>query len=50
METRPEQYRQKAEEAEQQAQKTTDPKARQMFKEIADGWRQMAAIAERNKW
>lgn len=43
-----EEYRQKAEEAEKTADKTTDQKIKSAYIEIAKQWRLIAARAERN--
>jgi len=42
--------RRKAEEADELAQKATDPAVRLAYEEIARRWREMAERAERNKW
>src|SRR5262245_47203274 len=42
--------RRKAEEADELAQKATDPAIRLVYEEIARRWREMAERAERNKW
>jgi hypothetical protein len=42
--------RRKVEEADELAQKTTDPAVRTAYEEIARRWREMAERAERNKW
>jgi hypothetical protein len=48
--SRAEQYRQKAEQAERQAELCRDADARATYKEIAQQWRDMAAMAERHGW
>ena len=42
--------RRKAEEADELAQKATDPAIRLAYEEIARRWREMAERAERNNW
>ena len=42
--------RRKAKEADELAQKTTDPAVRLAYEEIARRWREMAERAERNNW
>jgi hypothetical protein len=48
--TRVEEYRLRAKEAEEQANKTRDPSAKEEFLDIARRWRQMAEHAERSGW
>jgi hypothetical protein len=48
--TRAEEYRLRAKEAEEQANKVRDPGARQGFLDIARQWREMAEQAERHGW
>ena len=50
METKAEQYRRKAEEAEQLAESVRDYAAKQAYVEIARQWREMAAQAERQRF
>jgi hypothetical protein len=42
--------RHKAEEADEFAEKTTDPTVRLAYEEIARRWREMAERVERNHW
>jgi hypothetical protein len=42
--------RRKAEEADELAQKATDPAVRLAYEEIGRRWREIAERAERNKW
>jgi hypothetical protein len=48
--TRAEEYRERAKEAEKQANKTRDPSAKEGFQDIARQWRELAEQAERHGW
>jgi hypothetical protein len=48
--TRAEEYRQRAQEAEEQADKVRDPSAKQGFLDVARRYRDMADQAERHGW
>ena len=48
--TRAEEYRLRAKEAEEQANKVRDPSAKQGFLDIARQWREMAEQADRHGW
>ena len=50
MASKAKEYRQKADEAEQQAASVTDEAAKAIYRNIASHWRQMAEQAERNGW
>ena len=45
-----EEYRQKAEEAEAQAQAAKDQAAREVYRDIARRWREMAEQVDRYRW
>jgi hypothetical protein len=45
-----EEWRRRAEEADELARKSTDFSARRAYEEIAQLWREMAERVERNKW
>jgi hypothetical protein len=47
---RAEEYRRRAKEAEEQANKVRDPSAKEGFLDIARQWREMAEQAERQGW
>jgi hypothetical protein len=50
VESKTEQYRRKAEEAERHAEDTCDYGAQRTWREVAIQWREMAQQAERNGW
>ncbi len=50
MDSKADEYREKAEEAETRSEKTNDCEAKITWREVAEHWRYMAAQAERNGW
>jgi len=50
MASKAQEYRQNADEAEQQAASVKDEAAKAIYRNIASHWRQMAQQAERNGW
>jgi hypothetical protein len=50
MESKAEEYRRKAEDAEKNSEKTSDVVAKRMWHEVAEQWRDMAARADCHGW
>jgi hypothetical protein len=50
MTTRSETYQRKAEEAERSAERATDPAAKEIYRELAAQWRELALEAARHNW
>lgn len=50
MTTTAEAYRRKAEEAERCADKASDPEAKQIYREMAAHWRELALEAAKHNW
>ena len=50
MATKADEYRRKAREAEQQAEKVSDPEAKRIYRDLAVQWQQMAIEAARHNW
>jgi hypothetical protein len=50
MESKAEEYRRKAEDAQKMGDETSDVVAKRMWREVAQQWRDMAARADRHGW
>ena len=50
MATRADEYRRKAREAEQQAEKVSDPEAKRIYRDLAVQWQQLAIGAAKHNW
>ena len=50
MDTKEQDYLQRAEEADRKVEEAHDFEAKRIYREIADHWRAMAAIAKKNRW
>jgi hypothetical protein len=48
--TKSEAYQRKAEEAERCAELATDPRAKEIYRELAAQWRELAIEAARHNW
>jgi hypothetical protein len=48
--TKAEEYRERAREADEAAEQSRDLLAKQMYRQVAQNWRDMANQAERNGW
>ena len=48
--SKPEEFRQRAKEADELAKKVHDPEVRRTLEEVARRWREMAKMAERHRW
>jgi hypothetical protein len=50
MATKADEYRRKAREAEQQADKVSDPEAKRIYRDLAVQWQQLAIEAAKHNW
>jgi hypothetical protein len=48
--TKAEEYREKAKEADEAAESCRDYEAKQVYRDVAQNWRNMAEQAQRNGW